>query len=217
MNDLRQTHDHDDIDQLLPWYVNETLDPAEHDRVANHIATCAECQESVALLSDVQAAVIRNKATPIVPQPRVDELLESIDSNRSLRIPDRQQLTSFLAAAAVTLLLVASLVVTNPDDNTGTPQVYETATSTRGGASMDYVLRIQFASGTSQTERDQVLQDIGARDISGSIDEGSYRVIVQLSAASLEELDRYTGGLESLSEVTSVSVVALQLPMKTEQ
>ena len=82
---------------------------------------------------------------------------------------------------------------------------------------MDYVLRIQFEARTSQNERDRVLQDIGARDISGSFDEGSYRVIVQLSAASLEELERYTGNLESLPEVATVSVVALQLPVNAEQ
>jgi len=82
---------------------------------------------------------------------------------------------------------------------------------------MDYVLSIQFESGTTPTDRDRVLQDIGARDVSGASEEGSYRVIVQLSTTSLEELDRYTGDLESLPEVISVSVVALQLPMKVEQ
>ncbi len=82
---------------------------------------------------------------------------------------------------------------------------------------MDYVLSIQFESGTSPTDRDRVLQDIGARDVSGGSNEGSYRVIVQLSAASLEELDRYTGDLESLSEIRSVSVIALQLPVKPQQ
>ena len=217
MNDLRRTHDHDEIDLLLPWYVNETLDQAEHNGVAQHVATCTECQDNVALLTDVQAAVVRNKATPIVPQPRVDELLESISGDKSKRRPDRQQLMLVSAAAAVTLLLIATLVVTNPDDRSGSPQEFETATSTLDGSTMDYVLSIRFESGTSPTDRDRVLQDIGARDVSGGIDEGSYRVIVQLSAASLEELDRYTGDLQSLPEVSSVSVVALQLPMKADQ
>jgi hypothetical protein len=217
MNDMSQMHDHDEIDLLLPWYVNCTLEPAEHNRVMKHVATCARCQENVALLTDVRAAVVRHKATPIVPQPRVSELLESISADNSLRHLDAWQFKPLFAAAAITFLLIATLLVTNPDDSSGTPQQFETATSRPDGTSMDYVLRIQFESTTSQTERDQVLQDIGARDVSGSIDEGSYRVIVQSSAASLEELDRYTRNLESLPEVTSVSVVALQLPMKAKQ
>lgn len=217
MNEMSQTHEHEEVDLLLPWFVNDTLDPAEHDRVANHVAACVACQESVALLTDVQAAVIRNKATPIVPQPRVDELLESLNSGNSTPRADRRQLQTFVAAAAVTLLLIATLIITNPGDGLDDPQLFETATSTQAGTSMDYVLRIQFASGISQTARDEVLQDIGARDVSGSIDEGSYRVIVHLPAASLEELDRYTGSLESLPEVYSVSVIALQLPVNQDQ
>ena len=93
---------------------------------------------------------------------------------------------------------------------------FETATSSQDSALMDYVLSIQFESGTSPADRDRILQDIGARDVSGGSDEGSYRVIVQLSAASLEELDSYTGDLESLSEVRSVAVVALQLPLRSQ-
>lgn len=216
MTDNRQTHDHDEIDLLLPWYVNDTLDPAEHERVADHAATCKECQENVSLLADVQAAVVRNEATPLVPQPRVNELLESINTDNRLRQSNQSQSTIYFAAAAATLLLISTLILTNPEDTAGVAQEFETATTIQNGASMDYVLSIQFESGTTLTDRDRVLQDIGARDVSGGVDEGSYRVIVQLSTTSLEELDSYTGDLESLPEVTSVSVVALQLPMKAQ-
>lgn len=217
MTDNRQLYDHDEIDLLLPWYVNDTLEPAEHDRVTRHLTTCAECRENVSLLAKVQAAVVRNKATPIVPQPRIDELLDSISTGNPLRHLDRQQSRIFFAAAAVTLLLIATLILSNQEDRWGVPLRFETATSSQVGASMDYVLTIQFESRTSPADRDRVLQDIGARDVSGGSDMGSYRVIVQLSAASLEELDSYTEDLESLSEVRSVAVVALQLPVRPQQ
>ena len=217
MTENTQLHDHDAIDLLLPWYVNDTLNPDEHDRVSKHVATCAECRENVSLLVGIQAAVVRNKATPIVPQPRIDELLESISTGNPLHHLDRQQSRTFFGAAAITLLLIATLLLINQEDRSGIPQRFETATSSQVGASMDYVLTIQFESGSSPADRDRILQDIGARDVSGGSDEGSYRVIVQLSAASLEELDSYTGDLESLSEVRSVAVVALQLPVRPQQ
>ena len=59
MSDNKQLHDHDEIDLLLPWYVNDTLEPAEHDRVTRHVTSCAECRESVSLLAEIQAAVTR--------------------------------------------------------------------------------------------------------------------------------------------------------------
>ena len=217
MTDNRHMYDHDEIDLLLPWYVNDTLDPAEHDRVTNHVATCRECQENVSLLADVQAAVVRNEATPLVPQPRVNELLEAINTDKQLRQGNGSQSMTYFAAAAATLLLITTLILTDPDDTAGVAQEFETAITTQNSVSMDYVLSIQFASDSSPTDRDRVLQDIGARDVSGGSDEGSYRVIVQLSTTSLEELDRYTGDLESLPEIKSVSVVALQLPVKAEQ
>ncbi len=216
MSDNRQLHDHEEINLLLPWYVNDTLEPAEHDRVTRHVNACAECRESVSLLAEIQAAVVRNKATPIVPQPRIDELLDSINTSNPLRNLDRRQSKIFFAAAAVTLLLIAALILSNQEDRSGIPQQFETATSSQDSASMVYVLTIHFESGTSPVDRDRILQDIGARDVSDGSDEGSYRVIVQLSAASLEELDSYTGDLESLSEVRSVAVVALQLPVRSQ-
>ena len=89
MTENSQMQDHDEIDLLLPWFVNETLDPVEHDRVIAHLATCSICQDSVALLTDVQAAVVRHKATPIVPQPRVNELLDSIGTTDSTNNRDQ--------------------------------------------------------------------------------------------------------------------------------
>ena len=217
MTENTQMQDHDEIDLLLPWFVNETLDPIEHDRVATHLAICSICQDSVALLTDVQAAVVRHKATPIVPQPRVNELIDSIATEGPTTDRDQGYSRVFLAAAGITALLIATLLLTNGQDATEVSQTYETATSTSGNAAMDYVLSIQFEPGTSTADREQILQDIDARDVSGGSDIGAFRVIVQLPAASLDELDRYTENLEALPAVSSVSVVALQIPMRPQQ
>ena len=217
MTEYSQMQDHDEIDLLLPWFVNETLHPAEHERVAAHLKTCSICRDSVALLTDVQSAVVRHKATPIVPQPRVNELMDSISPKVSTGKSDLGYARVFLAAAGITALLVATLLLTNSQNAINVPQIFETATSSAGNSAMDYVLSIQFESGTTVAEREQILQDIEARDVSGGGDIGAFRVIVQLPAASLDELDRYTENLEAMSAVKTVSVVALQLPMRPQQ
>jgi hypothetical protein len=214
-DDVRRL-DHDEVDLLLPWHVNDTLGAAESDGVAAHVATCTECQENVALLCEVQAAVVRNKAIPIVPQPRVSDLLDSISSDRSLHRRDRNLLKFYAVAATVALMFAATLLLTNRDDTTGVPNTFETATSSQSIASMDYVLNIHFEPLTSREDRQRVLRNIEARNISMGSEDGAYRVIVQLSAVSLEEMDQYTSELASLSEVRSVSVVALQLPVRPQ-
>lgn len=217
MNDENHSQAHEEIDLLLPWYVNDTLDPTEHERVARHVAGCPECRQNVSLLSDLQETVVRKTATPIVPQPRVDDLIDSIESRESAGNAQGRSWRPLLAAVAVTIVLTGGLMMIDPDRGADAIRTFETATSNRSAPAMDYVLSIQFSPETSQSERERLLQDIGARDISGGSAEGSYRVVVQLATASLEDLDRYTNHLQSLPQVTSVRVVALQLPMKSEQ
>lgn len=38
---------HDDIERLIPWYVNGTLNESEMDLVNEHLAGCAQCTRSV--------------------------------------------------------------------------------------------------------------------------------------------------------------------------
>ncbi len=214
MTDMSLNFDHHDIDLLLPWYVNGTLDSVEQDRVANHVAVCAICRDSVSLLTGVQSAVANNIATPILPKPRVDEFQELIDARPSLQQRDWRRPGITLIVSAAALLLVFVLLFTILQDVADVPQRFETATTQQSAVTMDYVLSIQFESGVSLVDRERLLQLIEARDIYRGGEQNTYRVIVQLPSTSLEELEQYTDDLETLSEVKSVSVVALQLPMR---
>ena len=214
--EVRQ-YDHDEVELLLPWHVNNTLGPGDSAGVAEHLTECTVCQESVALLLEVQSAVVRNKASPIVPRPKVGAFLDSIEANISVQQRAPQLSRIFIAAAVTILTLISTLMLTNQDDIIGVPGTFETATSSQSVASMDYVLRIQFEPATSAVDHQRVLQDMQARDITWESEEGTFRVIVQLRAASLEDLDRYTSALAALAEVSTVTVVALQLPMTSHQ
>ena len=216
MIDERYTHDHHEIDLLLPWYVNQTLDRREHERIARHVATCNACRESVSLLEEVQQTVIRNKSTPIVPQPRVDDLIDAIETKQSNHNFYGQRSWNLIVAFAATVVLVGTLFLINQGGNSRIRQEFETATSTLAGPAMDYVLNIRFEPRVGKSDRDKVLMSIGARDVSRDA-AGSYRVIVQLTAESLEDLNVYIDNLVSLPEVESANVIALQLPVKTEQ
>ena len=43
-----ETAEHSHAEQLLPWYINETLDSAEREQVEAHIGQCERCQADVA-------------------------------------------------------------------------------------------------------------------------------------------------------------------------
>jgi hypothetical protein len=210
--------DHESIDGLLPWFVNNTLSPAEYERVRHHLDGCEECRANVALLSVVKSTVRRATTTPLVPPPRTGRLLEAIDALSQDRKSRRWVGATAAAVAAVgfALLAVALLI---PDRRIGdaSPARFETATSAARQAGMDYVLIVQFEPGSLAADRDRVLRELDARDISRDEAEGSYRVTVSLAATSLAELERFTRDVEALPEVRSASVVALQLPVQSPQ
>ncbi|MGH8223304.1 MAG: anti-sigma factor family protein [Woeseiaceae bacterium] len=206
---------HESIDGLLPWFVNHTLSPAEHERVRRHLGGCEECRANVELLSVVQSTVRRAATTPMVPPPRTGRLRDAIDTLEQGQRRRRWLRTPAAATAALGFALLAVMLLM-PDRRIGdsSPARFETATSAARQAGMDYVLVLQFEPGAAAADQDRLLRELEARDISRGQPEGSYRVTVSLAATSLAELERFTGDLEALPEVRSASVVALQLPVQ---
>jgi hypothetical protein len=212
-----QTDDHELIDRLLPWVVNNTLEPGEHDRVRRHLAGCEACRANVSLLSVVRSTVRHATATPMVPPPRTDRLLETIDGSDNGSKRPRPLTIAILAASLAAALAVVALLLPDREDTVTQPARYETATSTARQASMDYVLNVRFEPGTPLAVQGRVLRGLEARDISQGETDSMYRVTVNLPAASFEELEQYVSDMESLPQIKSVSVVALQLPVKRQQ
>lgn len=212
-----QTDNHELIDALLPWFVNNTLEPGEEERVRHHLDDCEECRTNVSLLSVVQSTVRHPTATPIVPPHRIDKLLERIDASDNGSKRRRPLTMAILAASSAAALLVVALLLPDPENTVTAPARYETATSTARQVSMDYVFNVQFESGTPLAVQKRLLRSLAARDISPGETDGRYRVTVNLTAASLEELEQYMSDIESMPQISSVSVVALQLPVKRPQ
>src|SRR5918995_1664359 len=102
---------HEFIDGLLPWFVNNTLAPDEHIRVLRHLDRCEACSASVSLFSIVQTTMRHATATPMVPPPRADRLLEAIDATAKERLRPRPLIIGLLAASLAGALLVVTLLL----------------------------------------------------------------------------------------------------------
>jgi len=213
MHDQVKKYGHDDVDLLLPWYVNGTLGTVEYECVQSHVADCARCQESVSLLEKVQAGVQHGSATPIV-QSRFDDLLEDIETD-SGRQGHRSWLPALaLVASIAALVIAATMALSNKGPGANGATRFETATSLEQSAPLDYVLDVQFEDGVALRERERVLQEIDAVEIVTGRDEDTFRIVIRLPVTSLEDLERHTLKIAARSEIKSVSVVALQLPMR---
>jgi len=217
MSKQMENIDHDRIDLLLPWYVNGSLDSAENSIVHDHVAECAQCRDSIALLEVVQAEVGKSATIPIVPRPRVAELLESIDHRTTTPGQGKRHWKIAIAASVLVASVVVALLLAGRSDITEPPARFETATSRLADRSMDYVLGLQFDPAIGQDSRERTLRSINALDASAVDETGLYRIVVRLPITSLEELQRYTESLESSPAIRSVSIIALQLPITEGQ
>lgn len=217
MGDKLQLDDHVRIDRLLPWFVNNTLDGGERDRVRRHLDSCDACRESVSLLSTVQESVRYQTATPMVPRLQTDRLLERIDAHVS-KGRRRRTMAIFTSAASVAAALVlVKLLLPDPEQTVTEPALYETTISPAERSSMNYVLEVQFEAGVPPAAEQRVLDGLRVKDARPAGSPGTYRITINLPASSLEELERFTRELESVSEIRAVHAVAVQLPVKTPQ
>lgn len=215
MNESMRDAEHAAVDELLPWYVNRTLDPAELARVVRHLEVCEDCRENVSLLSRARVAINRPAATPILPPPRPEALLAAIERSTRSR---SQGLQRPVAAAAAAVGIAATALLMWPQDEAGVPEPlsYETVTSVPQPAPMDYVMSLMFEPGVAAEDRRRVLADLDAGDVRLDESSGIYQVNVRLEASSLDDLTRFTAAVSARPEIRSAQIVALQLPMQRE-
>ena len=214
---MTQTFDiqnHDELELLLPWYVNDTLEATERAALQQHLDNCSECCEGVALLQRMQGAVRNEAPSPIVPRQDVEGLLRQLDvSNTSTQRRLGRVKPRILAAAAAVVVLGAAVLLFKQDLQRPDSQVFETATSTNVVAASGYILAISFQPATNAEQRERLIAAIGGTSMGPGEQPDTLRVAVTPAVSSLEELVGFTREVESNAEVVSVTVVAVQLPV----
>ena len=207
--------DHDEVDLLLPWFVNDTLAGAQRQHVQLHVESCTTCQESVALLQEMQGAAQTDAAVPMVPSPRMNDLMSAIAMDEPRQTSRNWWPAVALAASVAAILLVATLVVDNPELAPDPEIRFETATSGENAAAvMDYVMAVEFEPGTTAINRLQAFEAYDVAEFVAESEPDTYRIMIRLPVSSLEDLERVTNDMESHADIRSVRILALQLPMR---
>ena len=204
---------HEEIDLLLPWYVNDTLESTERRAVDRHLATCKECTDSVAFLRKTQKAVTGESPSPIAPAPNVDGLLNRLDNEGvASKTPMRYQLVAVVALVGIALvLLLWSGQVTDPVG----PE-FRTVTSDTPTPSMAYVFDVTLDPTLEREEQIALLDSMGATNISSGQGAGQFRVSLHAEVASLEALEALAAEIGASEQVLSIEPVAMQLPLRDE-
>ncbi len=99
--------DSDHITDLLPAYINQTLDPIDNARVQSHLLTCAACRDELALWQEIAELATR---FALVTEPTTVPSLALLDRIwAEVEAPARQK-SSVLHALSRKLVLMWQLV-----------------------------------------------------------------------------------------------------------
>jgi hypothetical protein len=190
--------------ELLPWYVNDTLNAPERNRVVNHIAECQLCEEEIGRCRTIAAAIRATDPATWSPSPdRVARMMARIDGKSgapSRRIGFREwfkkilvvfQETPFFlrwalaAETAVIVLLIGTIVLQTPV----TPSlVYRTLSDPGAGVERGRThIQVIFADDMTEREIRTLLKDVGAGIVAGPTPIGLYTLAI---AAESSETDR---------------------------
>lgn len=196
------------IDQLLPWYVNGTLDAEERAVVVQHLDDCSECRDAVAELRRISSAIENEQPTPLVPEPPVQDFLDNVFAQKR-RLPESHHAQWIAVAASVLGLIAVTYWAATilPDAN-----VFRTVTDPRGSAQISYVFDLEIASDADGSVRAAVSNAFVGSSIVPS--ENGYRVAVSMPSATIKELEVFADSMRQIDGVQRVDIVGVQLPFE---
>ncbi|MFK7993547.1 MAG: anti-sigma factor [Granulosicoccus sp.] len=77
-NHMHNPSDHDEIAEMLPWFVNRTLDADQRKSVSRHLEHCIECQREIQFLKTLNEAVQHDAQEKLTNNTDVDKSLASV-------------------------------------------------------------------------------------------------------------------------------------------
>jgi anti-sigma factor RsiW len=197
MRDPRDQSDrnhHQKVWEILPWYVNGTLEDHEHAFVARHILRCQSCADEVARCQSIATAVRSAEQAARTPPPEhLARLMERIDRGRTSAAPERSRIGvrewiekirlgfqetpslfrwALAAETAVIVLLAAAIIW-----QTSVAPSYRTLSDAVSDPEPGRVhLQVVFAEDITEREVRTLLSSIGATIVAGPTPMAVYTV-----------------------------------------
>ncbi len=181
---IENSAQHHDISALLPWYVNDTLEEHDRERVDVHVGLCANCREDLAAQQRICAAIEAQPAIDYMPvaslkrlQARLDAQVESASplappQRAAHRVIWRGWMAASIAVMAVAVALLAADRWAQVEARRAQPD-YRTVT-TSAPRPQGEVIRAVFSPTVTLVELQAMLDEAQLRIISGPSEAGVY-------------------------------------------
>ena len=206
---------HSEVAELLPWYVNGTLEAQEHEVVARHLMACKACHQESLMLSRLQADLNEDeldmdmRASLLRVRQRIEQAAQPrgkpsggrgvrqilADHWHRLERPVRQVLATQTALVAMLLMAVGWLVYTPsvPPANYRVLGAHTSLASLNSAPTAQIV--VVFAQDATERQMRAMLLRVKANVVHGPTAEGAYVLAVDAAqrAHVLADLKQQVG------------------------
>ncbi len=219
MTDLNN-HDHEEIEQLLPWYEKGTLSAAEMQRVEAYLAAHPELRSRLTLIREEVAETVAANESLGMPSPAVrDRLMEQIASEAGNSSETSSGFKSWISgflpsglspalaiagAAAVVIIAVQAAVLVSVLSDKSRDGGYRVATGgqTQQLATGSLVL-VRFANGAKADDITGLLRSIKGAVVDGPLPGGTFKIRISRKPLPAEERDTILQKLRERADVVA--------------
>jgi hypothetical protein len=209
---------HQDLSQLLPWFVNKTLQGSELKAVENHLTVCLTCKRELIQLQKLAQAVIQEGSLDSAEQASFARLkkrlhtaqqqdLQSLpqqvhpephktgasDNVRQLSNARKQGWTNSAiprpVLALAAVLLLSLLVPRYFGTDLQQGNNFRTLSNAQPEAIGANEIRVVFAKDVNQQQKNKILERIHGQFIGNPTAQGVYTVLLEVDIAPTHLLD----------------------------
>jgi len=203
---------HQQIQLLLPWYINQSLQPHERQQVESHIRHCLQCRRELLSLRKLAEVVIKPSDMEAAAEASFANLRSKLPARTSDNTPSilsvktttLGRLTTFGRQRTVWFAMAASLVLaviplTLHTLRTNTTESYYTLSAARPELAGGKQLRVVFAKSLPNADVDALLLAIHGQRMDEANSVGAFTV--KLDSDDNTKLDDVIALLRSRSDV----------------
>jgi len=178
---------HEEILELLPWFVNESLGEKESQRLLAHLQDCAECREERDRLQALQQMVVEDDGSQTADYSAAFSKLMSritaAEDNRASTLvwrPRRRTAawTLYLAAAACIVAAVGFVLVLNP--SAPPREEFRTLSAPPLVDGVPHRIALTFEQPIKAETLRSALIETGSNIVSGPSEDGTYIVEIRI-------------------------------------
>jgi hypothetical protein len=199
MSDMGTGKSEQDLDELLPWYINQSLSPEEAERVEAYLETSEKARQEVEFLRNLRRQVKDISAARPPGEFGLKRLQRDISRGRQDRITKNYRARSRwwrpAAIAAAVVIAIQAGVILQP----WAPS--DTVTTAAGTSGQGTVLQVTLNPDATETEIRTLLQSIEGNIIGGPGSLGVYRIEIPNELDDIEGIKKAVQELQTREKI----------------